>query len=384
MKKTIIIFGNCQAQMIARCLDSIPFFHDKYEVIWEQNKDIPSAPPHKELLQSQIKNCAYLLEQLGRKTIEFAYKDLLPSDCVIVQFPYLKLLCLWPLLDGNDPRNKPEPPKYYSGRFPYGDKIVTDKIKKKYPPDEIFDEYMRVNIKDYVDLDQLYQQDMQRIREVDDKCDIKVYNLISDNFKNKKNFSSFCHPTDKTFKLVLFEILVKTGFLNTGLNDKHTIKDKATDFSKIIVDGIEKFFNQTIFDGVQAPIHPQICEHFGLTWADSKTRYQYYDYGQLTFWEYMKLYIDYVEPDTSTAEKINNLLEAENFKDANIVLEQAIEKNPDSPDLLNLLGVLMLRTGKLDEAAKMFLDIIKRWPNHTEASNNLSVSIKRYWDEESI
>ena len=129
MKKTIIIFGNCQAQMIEACLNSILFFRERFELFWEHNVDNSQWQARKELLQSQIENCAYLFEQLGRKDTEFPYKDKLPSECVITRYPYLKMQCLWPLVAA-DPRNKPEPPRFSAGRFPYGDRIVIDRIQK--------------------------------------------------------------------------------------------------------------------------------------------------------------------------------------------------------------------------------------------------------------
>lgn len=162
MKKRIIIFGNCQAQMIAACLNSIPFVQDQFEIIWEQNVENPAWPPRKELLESQIENCAYLFEQLGRKDTEFPHKDKLSSECVIIRYPYLKFQCLWPLV-GSDPRNKPEPPRYGAGRFPDGDRIIIDWMQKNIPKEKMLDEYMNLTISDHVDMDQIYQSDLQRI-----------------------------------------------------------------------------------------------------------------------------------------------------------------------------------------------------------------------------
>jgi tetratricopeptide (TPR) repeat protein len=372
MKKTIIIFGNCQAQLIVACLDKIPFFREWFEVIWERNVDNPTWPARKELLQSQIKNCAYLFEQLGRKDTEFPHKDSLPSECVLIRYPYLKLQCLWPLV-GSDPRNKPEPPRYGAGRFPSGDRIIIDWLEKNSPREKVLDEYMNLTLSEYVDLDQLHHSDLQRIREVDDKCDIKVYNLIEEQFRTKKLFSSFSHPTDEIFKGFLLEMLEKSG-----LTDGNRINNKIPgieghNLTHSIVIGVDTFFKRAKFDAVQVPIHPQVCQHFNLTWANGETRYQYYDYGHLTFKEYMRIYANYEGPEIEVIEKINTLLEAEKFEKAHILIERAIIAYPASPDFLNLKGQLLLQMGNIEEGTKIFSNILDRWPDNIEVLNNLAV-----------
>jgi hypothetical protein len=145
-KKIIIVYGNCQAQMLAECLTSISFLHNEFEVIWERNFEDPSLPQKKELSRLQLENCAYLFEQVGNKDKVFPNIEWLPSHCMQIRFPYLKIESLWPLMDLCDPRNKPEPPKYDFGRFPQGDKFVTDMIKKNIPRETIFEEYKKINI----------------------------------------------------------------------------------------------------------------------------------------------------------------------------------------------------------------------------------------------
>jgi len=358
--------------MIVACLDSIPFFQDQFEIIWEQNVENPAWPTRKELLQSQIENCAYLFEQLGRKEAEFPHKDKLPSECVVTRYPYLKLQCLWPLVAG-DPRNKPEPPRYGAGRFPYGDRIVIDRIQNNIPNENIFNDYMNLNIKDHVDLDKIYEDDMQRIRKVDDKCDIKVYNLIKEQFRHRKLFSTFAHPTDNLTKLLLLEILEKSGLIDSNWRNKEIRETENHNLADSIVVRVDAFFKHAKFDAVQVPIHPQVCEHFNLTWANGETRYQYYDYGDLTFKEYMRIYTNYEGPEIEVIEKIKTLLESEKFEEAHILIERAIITYPVAPGFLNLKGQLLLQIGNLEQGAKIFSNIFERWPDNSEALNNLAV-----------
>lgn len=382
MKKPIIFFGNCQAQVMTDCLGTIPFFREHFELIWEHNVHNPNWPARKELLPSQIESCAYLFEQLGRKETVFPHKDDLPSECVIVRYPYLKLQCLWPLL-AEDPRNKPEPPKYSAGRFPYGDRLVIDRVEKNIPKAQIFDEYMNINIKDHVNLVKVYEADMQRIREVDRKCDIKVFSLIDKQFRDKKLFNTFAHPTDSFAQFLLLEMLSTSGLIqqNCQDNDKSNINNHNN--SSSIIAGIKSFFNQVRFDAMQVPIHPTVCEQFDLKWAGSDTRYLYYNYGHLTFKEYLEIYINYEGSESDFVARTKTLLESEKLQEVQTLLEQAKATYPDSADLLNLQGELMLRKEKFEEAGVLLSQVIERWPNHVEALNNLAVllSYQNRYDE---
>jgi tetratricopeptide (TPR) repeat protein len=382
MKKSIIIYGNCQAQLYVDCLNNIPFFSDKFEVIWEPNADLAYWPARKELSELPIENCVFLMEQLGRKPNEFPHKELLPPDCVVTRFPYLKLNCLWPLLS-HDPRNNPPtPPKFPAGRFPCGDKIVLSMLKNNIPNEDIFDEYMKTDITEHVDLSEVYQADLSRIKEVDDKCDIKVYDLIIAQFRSTRLFNSFSHPSKNIFKLLLLEILEKAGLIDKDLKDKGSNASESQTLNETIIDSVDKFFNVHNFDHEQVPVHPQVAKYFNLTWANSETRYLYFDFGYLTFSEYMQIYIDYAEPRLdgsgllpNTIKKIKALLESEKFEEAEAFINQVIKRYPDSSELRNVYGELKLETGKIEDAKKIFSDISRTYPNNLEALNNLAVCL---------
>ena len=381
MKRTIIVYGNCQAAQLEQCLKTIPLLHNEYEIIWERNFDHPCLPLKRELLQSQIENCAYFIEQVGLKDIQLPYKELLRPDCVQIRFPYLKLHCLWPLYDpihDNDFRIKPEPPKFDFGRFPYGDRIVIDMIRQNIPRETIFDEYMKINVTNYVDLDLLYRSDFQHILQVDDKCDIKVYKLIKEGFRIKRHFYSFAHPVSTTLKIILTEILNKSGLIDKNRKDTER---------QSIRHSIDRFFAKVRhYDTIQVPIHPQVSKYFGLTWANNNTRYMYYDYGYLNFSEYMNYYISYdLESSennknlsipklemTVELEKINALLKSKKFEEARLAINQALEKF-DWPDFFNLQAELKLQMGKIEEAKEILLNYIERWPTHVNALNKLAV-----------
>jgi len=72
-------------------------------------------------------------------------------------------------------------------------------------------------------------------------------------------------------------------------------------------------------------------------------------------------------------ERIYKLLESNEFEKASICVNQLIEKYPDVPDLLNINGEVMWRSGNIEEAAKVFSYTLELQPDHIEALNNLAV-----------
>ncbi|MEW6003128.1 MAG: glycosyltransferase [Nitrospirota bacterium] len=81
----------------------------------------------------------------------------------------------------------------------------------------------------------------------------------------------------------------------------------------------------------------------------------------------------YTEMLEEEIDKINKLLESRRFEEADIAIKQAIEKYPDSLDLLSLQAILKIYIGDKEEAKVILLDLIKRWPTNYTAYNNLGL-----------
>jgi hypothetical protein len=82
-------------------------------------------------------------------------------------------------------------------------------------------------------------------------------------------------------------------------------------------------------------------------------------------------------------EIIKDLLKSEKFDEAETRIENALLKDPYSPDVLVLKGELSFHTCKLKEAEKIYLDIIHSSPNHIAALNDLACVkiVEKKWDE---
>jgi tetratricopeptide (TPR) repeat protein len=74
---------------------------------------------------------------------------------------------------------------------------------------------------------------------------------------------------------------------------------------------------------------------------------------------------------------IDKLMASERFDEVKIVIEEAIEKYPISPDLLAIYAELKLHIGEVEEAEKILMYLTGRWPNHVRPLNALAV-LKTY------
>ena len=70
---------------------------------------------------------------------------------------------------------------------------------------------------------------------------------------------------------------------------------------------------------------------------------------------------------------INKLRDEGKLGQAVLAVDEAVQKHPDSFDLLNLKAELKIQTGNSQDGKQILLEIIKRFPSHVDALNNLGV-----------
>ena len=77
-------------------------------------------------------------------------------------------------------------------------------------------------------------------------------------------------------------------------------------------------------------------------------------------------------------DEIRQLRESGQLEAAGLAISRAIAHNPDSPALLNLQAELNFEMGNWEQAKGILVDVVNRWPTHSEALNNLAVI---HWEE---
>lgn len=77
-------------------------------------------------------------------------------------------------------------------------------------------------------------------------------------------------------------------------------------------------------------------------------------------------------------EVIKELRSLGRLQEAHMLVTTLFADAPDSPELLNLASEIKYQMGYRDAAKKVLLDLVKYWPTHSQALNNLAVI---FWDE---
>ncbi len=77
------------------------------------------------------------------------------------------------------------------------------------------------------------------------------------------------------------------------------------------------------------------------------------------------------ETTRSRYERAVDLVEAADYEDAIRILEKLRRKEPDDPDVLNLLGYAHRKLGRLEPALELYLDALVIDPRHLGANEYL-------------
>jgi len=219
-----------------------------------------------------INKCDIFIMQRGHMQFP-SFIDDLPSDCRIISFPVIWFNTLWPFYRV-DARNKnTKDAEFPFGKYPYGDKEVISLLKKGLTTEEVFRKYMDLNVLDKIDLNNFHADNLSMGKELENKCDLKIYDYIGKNFLNKRLFYTFNHPAPELLLVQLEQILGKI----TG--------EKISNSQK------QKIFKMNPLGNMELPIHPQIIEHFNLEWISTDYKYKY---GQKTFITFEKYCWNYI------------------------------------------------------------------------------------------
>jgi hypothetical protein len=276
MKRTLIVYGNCQAGVIYYALKAISDVSDRWDLI-SMRSFVHPVDGHDKLPPEDVDRCGVLLEQGSTGVDElFPYKAQLPADCRTVRFPPLDTNLLWPF-KWTDPRNRPEPPDFPFGRYPYGDRIVVELLKHGLAGEELWAAYQQRSVEKLPNLERLQTLEEARLVERDSSCDVAITPVIQQEFNRQRLFWTPNHPTG--FLLgKLFGLL-----LNVLLGEDVARQEEAQKY----------FLGWQPWSDEVLPIHPEVARRLNLAWGGAQERVAY-NGKKMSFEEYMKSYIDWI------------------------------------------------------------------------------------------
>jgi hypothetical protein len=206
--KNFVCYTNCQGGFIYRIIKEKYRFKNFYHLgsfhCIYQNEKLPiDILKEADIFIYQPVNKKYL-EYSTDINIENNILTHLKKDCIKICFPYIYFDCFWPLTDKN-----------YAAGIDGGEekninKIVNreviENLKHSHNNKQIFRMFDNMTI-DFK-FKERYESTMERLREKEKVCDIKISHLFSeDNLKKRKLMISYNHPTIFVLKYIANEIL---------------------------------------------------------------------------------------------------------------------------------------------------------------------------------
>ncbi|MEA1649029.1 WcbI family polysaccharide biosynthesis putative acetyltransferase [Nitrospirillum sp. BR 11164] len=276
MKPTLIVYGNCQAGVFFYALKAFPEVAGQWDLVTMRNFVHP-VEGHDKLPDDEVTRCSLLLEQGSPKgDSAFPYRDRLPADCRTIRFPPLDTNLLWPF-NFVDTRNKPEPPEFPFGRYPYGDRIVVELLREGLSGDALWDAYQTRSVERMPNLERLIDLETTRLDERDARCDITMRPVIEEHFRTRRLFLTPNHPA--WFLLGNLYGLLIEAILGDGVDRREACLNHFERW--------QPWSNETL------PIHPEVARRLGLNWYDAQEKVSFSG-RELTFEEYMMRYINFI------------------------------------------------------------------------------------------
>ena len=251
--RTLVVYGNCQAEAVAAMLSAYAPIGDRYRVQYLRSFEHP-VEGWAQLSPEDISGCAVLLEQHDPRA--FPYHDALPDETVRLKFPAVDLNVLWPFNRVN-PYNTPETAEFPFGRFPYGDRMIVDALERGVAAPEILTTYLTAWKEYNLDLDRLLALEDARLRARDANCDVKLGAYVLASFRTTRLFWTVNHPTMELLLEVVAQLL-NAAFPQSPRLSRAVLGRELT----------RVFGNRGPLGAISVPVHPIVAEQFGLTWYD--------------------------------------------------------------------------------------------------------------------
>jgi hypothetical protein len=249
--RTIVVYGNCQAEVMFWLLKAIPGLQSVPVAYYSSFEGTGDAEMRE--AEATIAACSLLLRHPDDPKRPFP-RHLLPPDCRQLTFAPLDFNIFWPWAAANpyDLRDTRRP----WGYFPYGDRVIIECIERGMAPNDILAYYVNDAWNDHAPkLDRLFEIERHRLAARDAVCDVKIGELILTTFADHRLFWTRNHPSTR----ILSELFGR--LLTLAARDFPALA--ALDVAEVMA---AKLTEQ--FEAMEVPIHPKVAEHFGLRWYD--------------------------------------------------------------------------------------------------------------------
>lgn len=277
--RTVVVYGTCQAVVLAEMLASLDDLNDDYRFVFAANHALPGEALPRPVPDADLRSVALLLEQPGRENDPalLALKARLPAACPVIRYPTLWMNCLWPF-ECPEPR-KVQDPAYLWGRYPHGDMIGLEIARTGLRGPLAVAAYLDLSARKMPDLHRRLERDLDRMHADDKRCDVRLGDYVQANFMHEQLFWTYGHVS----RAAMAEMASRVAAVARPLLGGSAGRAAARLATATGPEGME---------ALQLPIHPLVAERLGLGYGTPDQVYRWY--GQAwTFFEYIERYIAY-------------------------------------------------------------------------------------------
>jgi hypothetical protein len=318
MREIVLLLGNCQSRKIGRLLDELPAFSDRFETVHFKNYgrpahgDIASGPLQRFVRENKARIRLFIRQKTHGWFEDALGKDDFAPGTDVVDYPAALLNYIWPLsahgahrLDGNE---------FQKGRFPFSimDAEVVRLKQEGVPEHKLLERYFEMDVVKKYRVDRLRSLNAYKAREVDKMSSFGTWDFIEDNVSQVQLFRTENHPDGPLLSRIL-----------RGIGEHTSAFPSQSEFDDLV----DRVWSGPGIQRVEAPIHPQIIEHFGLEWARAK-RFNFWGYTDLTFEEYLiRMFTLEADEEFFTA---RTLFAKGDVTGASEWIDKAVERLPDN------------------------------------------------------
>lgn len=267
-RKQIVIFGNCQGNLLAEALR----YHSGFTRHFSVKHHYMELPANlHEQGRRDLEECDLLLVQDIKEWEQYPLRADVPSDLPTLRYPCVRFASPWPFDAFNGPDDKlARNFDFPNFEFTYFDGLL-GRLRRQIPdPEARFRAYESLDIGRVIDFRRLHQFEQARLEEMDRKFDAGIGAYILESFRTRQPFYTTAHPNGRIMKM-----LVRQVARELGLSLRFWLPGSLDSLRRL-----------------QVPIHPKVASALGIRWANA--HHKYLVRGELVTWEaYFRKYIAY-------------------------------------------------------------------------------------------
>ena len=258
-----LIAGDFAARRIGDAISKLPALRGRFGIrVIDLSEPFDKATEHLPPDTLETAQFCWLNRGSGTPASRNALLRRLSADCTPRTFYTPSVQALWPFL-APDPRAVPEPGRYHSARYPFGDRIGMALQSLNIPDDVVALMYQMSAAREPLDLDAMFADDLARWRLDDNRSDIKLADFIARHFQSARVFLAPTVPGPVLLREMIRQVL-----------SVPVVQDLAT--PDVLSAELDVLLQGFVGWREEWPVQKRVAAHFGLTWWSPDIKYRWH------------------------------------------------------------------------------------------------------------